>query len=53
MASTIYRLTSIFGFQGLFFDEQEVPEVPTEAHDQFLDYIVTPTRTISADGTQP
>ncbi len=32
---------------GVAFDEQEVDSVPTEPHDQKLDYIVTPTRIIT------
>ena len=38
--------------QGLFFDEQEISDVPLEAHDQFLDYIVTPTKTYSSTDAQ-
>jgi 5-formyltetrahydrofolate cyclo-ligase len=31
---------------GLAFDEQEAPELPMGAHDQRLDWVVTPTRAV-------
>lgn len=33
---------------GIGFDEQVVPELPVEAHDILLDYVVTPTRWVVA-----
>ena len=34
---------------GLAFDQQIILEIPAEPHDQFLDYLVTPTRLIATN----
>jgi 5-formyltetrahydrofolate cyclo-ligase len=31
---------------GVVFDEQVLPHIPAEEHDEFVDVIVTPTRII-------
>jgi 5-formyltetrahydrofolate cyclo-ligase len=38
---------------GVAFDEQMTSEIPTEAHDITLDYIITPTRWLEIPGRPP